>query len=221
MLLYIDSCDTEEIKRALDTKIISGVTTTPTFAFRNQECYGMRLIKSIRKTIGDDCELYWTIASNDFDLIVRKCTEIYKLMDNDKKIIFKIPISYNAIKATSKLKELGIRTSMHLVYSINQSLLSSLSEVEAIFPLIGRTEDTNDGIQFVSDIQNAYRTNQIPTHIIAASVRNPQHVVEMYKLGIYASTIPYSVLEKLDKHSLTTKGTSDFERDYSDSKNYR
>lgn len=222
MKLMIDSIDLEQIKKAFETELISGVTTTPTFARKAKIFYGPDLLASIRKLVGREVDIYWTVAVDKYDLLLRKCHEHYQFLNEDKHLIFKIPISSDGLKASKTLNDEGIRTAMHLVYNINQAYLSSLKEVEAIFPLIGRSEDILEGgVHFVRAIRDAFKINNTTTNIIAASIRNPMHVAEMYKLGIYAITIPSNLLEKLPEHALSSAGISDFERDYKESLNYK
>ena len=47
--------------------------------------------------------------------------------------------------------------------------------------------------------------HNIETEIIAASVRNPIHVIDCAKAGADIATVPYKVLEQMTKHPLTTR----------------
>ena len=52
------------------------------------------------------------------------------------------------------------------------------------------------------------------TQILAASIRNPIHLLECAKLGADVATIPYSVIMSLLKHPLTDSGLEKFLADY-------
>ena len=55
---------------------------------------------------------------------------------------------------------------------------------------------------------------EIETEIIAASVRNPIHVTDCALAGADIATVPYSVIEQMTKHPLTTAGIDKFVKDY-------
>ena len=55
---------------------------------------------------------------------------------------------------------------------------------------------------------------EIETEIIAASVRNPIHVTDCALAGADIATVPYSVIEAMTKHPLTTQGIEKFIKDY-------
>jgi transaldolase len=54
----------------------------------------------------------------------------------------------------------------------------------------------------------------IETQIIAASVRNPLHVVDCALSGADIATVPYKVLEQMLHHPLTDSGIEKFKQDY-------
>jgi len=56
--------------------------------------------------------------------------------------------------------------------------------------------------------------HNIETQIIAASVRNPIHVIDCAKAVADIATIPYKVIEQMTKHPLTDAGIVRFQADY-------
>ena len=54
----------------------------------------------------------------------------------------------------------------------------------------------------------------IQTEIIAASIRNPLHVIDAAKAGCDIATIPYKVLIQMSKHPLTDNGIERFLKDW-------
>jgi len=52
---------------------------------------------------------------------------------------------------------------------------------------------------------------------LAASIRNPLHVLDAAKAGAHVATMPFSVLEMLMKHPLTDAGLKKFLDDWSKS----
>ena len=84
-----------------------------------------------------------------------------------------------------------------------------------ISPFIGRLDDENDGgMRLVAEIKNIYSNYNFKTQILVASIRSPRQVVEAAMIGADICTVPYSVFEKLYKHSLTDAGLKKFLDDW-------
>jgi transaldolase len=66
----------------------------------------------------------------------------------------------------------------------------------------------------VHDIVQIYLNYAYETEIIAASVRNPIHVLESAKAGAHIATIPWNVLQQLVKHPQTDLGIAAFLKDW-------
>lgn len=224
MKIFLDSCSLKDIKRINDLGIISGVTTTPTFAAKEKISYQANIIDDIHKIIGNAVDVYYTVASNDYDEIMQVVKDIDNEIDvkTRQTTIYKLSTSYAAINASKALSEMGYRTALHLVYSLNQALLASKTKAENIFPLLGRSDDIGgNGIKLVHDIKIAYDNNNIKMNMIAASVRTLTHISEMFKMGIYGVTIPSNLFDKLITHPLTTSGIKEFREDYFKSKKFK
>ena len=100
---------------------------------------------------------------------------------------------------------------MHLVYSPNQALLASKAGAEYICVLMGRSDDIGvDAKDLLSRMKKLIGSD---TKLMAASIRHPKHVEDAADLGADAITIPYTVLEKMMYHPLTTEGIKQFKED--------
>lgn len=222
MQIFIDTCNLEEIKASMNMQIIDGVTTTPTFAAKEKINYNSDFIRATREIIGKEKDIYYTIASSDYDEIVQVASDIFEESDRDRHLIMKLSTSYDSLRATHKLNKMGIRTGMHLVYTVNQALLATKSKAECLFPLLGRSDDIGgNGIILARNILTAFKNNNSDIKIIGASIRHPLHVSELFKMGAYGATVSLSVLLKLIEHPLTRDGIKVFRADYLKSKEYK
>ena len=52
------------------------------------------------------------------------------------------------------------------------------------------------------------------TQVIAASIRNPMHVLDAAEMGCDIATIPFNVLDLMLKHPKTDEGIAKFKADY-------
>ena len=127
----------------------------------------------------------------------------------------KIPITSQGLEAISVLSKEGIKVNLTLCFSLNQALLGALAGTTYVSPFVGRLDDIgSDGMQLVSDIVNVYKTYNLSTKVIAASIRHPFHCVAAAKAGADIATVPYKVLMQMLEHPLTTNGIVRFQKDF-------
>jgi transaldolase len=130
-------------------------------------------------------------------------------------VVVKIPVTASGLEAISILTRENIKTNMTLCFSLNQAILGALAGATYVSPFVGRLDDAgHDGMELVEDIVKAYSSYQLPTQVLAASIRHPQHCVAAAKAGAHIATIPYQVLMQMIKHPLTDTGIARFMSDW-------
>lgn len=209
MKLFIDSANFKIIKKYTEMNIFSGVTTTPTF-FRRE---GITDISSEIKKLNDIVgEVQIEAMGNTSEEIIKSAEENAKMGSN---VVSKIPINPEGIKAVKYLSEIGIKTNVHLIFSLNQAIMAGVAGATYICPLVGRLYDIgHDGIELVKNILLALKKYpEIKSEVMVSSVRTPWHVEEAALIGAEVITIPPYVIEQMFQHPLTTKGINKFEED--------
>jgi transaldolase len=212
MKILLDSLDAKEIKKYAEMGLLYGVTTNPTFSRR----YGMHddveMVKVVREALGIG-EIHVEAWGETEDEILKNAEDLIK-KTKDTNLVFKIPFSEGGVAACNVLSSKGLKTNLHLIYSINQALLASTVEATYICPLVGRLDDVgHDALQNVELMKRAFTKNNSGTKIMVSSVRNPQHVLRAYLIGADVITIPTNVLSQMFKHPLTEKGMHSFKTD--------
>lgn len=209
MEIYIDTANLEEIKEIADWGILSGVTTNPSLIAK--EGFDFKTIINEITTIVDGPISAEVNSPNSEEMI----KEAKTLACIHKNIIIKIPITEEGLKSIKILHQEGIKTNATLIFSPSQALLASLAGASYVSPFLGRIDDISwDGISLIRDIKKIFDLSNSSCRIIAASIRNPIHVVDCAKAGADISTIPYSTLKQLIKHPLTDIGISKFQSDW-------
>ena len=149
------------------------------------------------------------------DGMVEEARKLVKIADN---IVIKIPCIPEGLKAVKILSAEGIKTNVTLVFSMAQALLAARAGASYVSPFIGRLDDIGeDGVQLVENIVKAFKLYGITTEVIAASIRNLEHVEKVMLTGCQIATIPTKVLEQMIIHPLTDKGLAQFMADYQNS----
>ncbi len=214
MKYFIDTASTEEIRKAAELGLISGVTTNPSLIAKEGRNFE-EVIKEITGIV--DGPISAEVISLKAEEMVKEGTELSKIHEN---VIIKVPMTAEGLKATSKFRDMGIRTNVTLIFSAAQALAAARAGASYVSPFIGRLEDAGfDGIGLISEISDIFDIHGIETEIIAASVRNVNHITESALAGADIATVPYKVLMESLNHYLTDKGIERFLKDWESVKN--
>ena len=83
-----------------------------------------------------------------------------------------------------------------------------------ISPFIGRIDDGGwDGVQLIEQIAQIYAVQGFKSQILAASIRNPNHIIRCAEAGANVCTCPLDSILGLLKHPLTDIGLAKFLED--------
>ncbi|MDQ0150819.1 fructose-6-phosphate aldolase [Eubacterium multiforme] len=213
MKIFIDTANVEDIRKASKLGILSGVTTNPSLIAKEG--------RDLKEVIEEICSIVdgpisAEVISLQSEKMIEEARELAKL---HKNIVIKIPMCEEGLKAVSVLSKEGIRTNVTLIFSPLQALLAARAGASFVSPFLGRLDDIgNPGIDVVSEIAELFAIHGIETEIIAASIRNPMHVLDVAMAGANIATIPYKVIIQMTKHPLTDAGIEKFIKDYEGSK---
>ena len=213
MKFFIDTANLDQIREAQDLGIIDGVTTNPSLMAK-EGISGEPAILDHYKAICDivDGDVSAEVISTDFEGMIRE-GEI--LADLHPKIVVKVPMIKEGLKAITYFSQKGIRTNCTLIFSVGQALLAAKAGATYVSPFIGRLDDiSTDGLRLIEDIRNIYDNYDFETEILAASVRHPMHIVECAQIGADVMTGPLSAMLALLNHPLTDKGLATFLADH-------
>jgi len=209
MRFFLDTANIEHIKEANEMGVICGVTTNPSLVAKEGRDFN-EVIKEITEIV--DGPISGEVISEDAEGMIKEGREISAI---HKNMIVKIPMTAEGLKATKVLSKEGIKTNVTLIFSATQALLAANAGATYVSPFIGRIDDISMiGMDLVRDIAEIFAIHGIETEIIAASVRNPIHVIEAAKAGADISTIPYSLVLQMISHPLTDQGLEKFKADW-------
>lgn len=209
MKLFIDTANVEEIRKANELGVISGVTTNPSLIAKEG--------RNFREVVQEICSIVdgpisAEVVSLEAGGMVAEARELAKIHPN---IVIKVPMIPEGLKATKILSAEGIKTNVTLVFSANQALLAALAGAAYVSPFIGRLDDIGqEGMELIRDIVHIFDQYMFKTEIIAASIRHPIHVTDAAKAGAHIATVPYKVIMQMTQHALTDIGVQKFLADW-------
>lgn len=211
MKLFVDTANIEDIKKANDMGVICGVTTNPSLIAKEGRDFN-EVIKEITDVVDGPISGEVKATTETAEGMIEEGLEIAKIHPN---MVVKIPMTIEGLKATKVLAAKGIKVNVTLIFTAAQALLAAKAGAAYVSPFLGRLDDiANPGIELIRTITEIFTVHNIKSEIIAASVRNPIHVIDCAKAGANIATVPYSVIEQMTKHPLTDQGIEKFKQDY-------
>jgi transaldolase len=213
MKFFIDTANLAEIKEAYDLGVLDGVTTNPSLMAKegiSGKDNIFRHYKAICNIVDGDVSA--EVIATDFAGMVREGEELAEI---DEKIVVKIPMIKDGIKAIRYFSEKDIKTNCTLVFSAGQALLAAKAGASYVSPFIGRLDDVSfNGMDLIEQIRTIYDNYHYQTEILAASVRHPIHIIQCAEIGADVATCPLSAIMALLKHPLTDIGLEKFLSDF-------
>lgn len=216
MKFFVDTANLAQIKEANDLGILDGVTTNPSLMAKE----GIRGDAAVLQHYIDICNIVdgdvsAEVISTDYEGMISEGEKLAALHEN---IVVKIPMIKDGIKAIKYLTSKGIRTNCTLVFSSGQAILAAKAGATYISPFIGRLDDISyDGMQLIAEISQIFAVQGYQTQILAASIRNPIHIIKSAQVGAHVITSPLSSILALLKHPLTDSGLAQFLADHAKS----
>ena len=211
MKFFVDTANVEEIRKANDMGIICGVTTNPSLIAKEGRDFN-QVIAEIASIVDGPISGEVKATTTDAEGMIKEGRDIAAIHPN---MVVKIPMTVEGLKAVKVLHAEGIKTNVTLIFSASQALLAARAGATYVSPFLGRLDDISmPGIDLINEITEIFMMHDIQTEIIAASIRNPIHVIDCAKAGADIATVPYKVLEQMTKHPLTDQGIAKFQADY-------
>lgn len=211
MRLFLDTADIDQIRRGVKLGVISGVTTNPSLVAK------VGRTTDYESTVKEICSIVngpvsAEVLSQDTQSMIEEARQVSSWSPH---VVIKIPCTASGLEAISVLSRENIKINLTLCFSPNQALLGALAGATYVSPFVGRLDDVGqDGMELVAEIVQLFERYDLPTKVIAASIRHPMHCVVAARIGAHVATIPYSVLMQMIEHPLTTIGISRFLEDW-------
>ena len=213
MKFFLDPANLDELRAGARWGIIDGVTTNPSLIARE----GVPIAEQIRRICDIiDGDVSAEVVSTEADAML---VEGRKLAQIHKNIVVKVPLTRDGIRACSIFSQEGIRVNVTLCFSAGQALLAAKAGAYFVSPFVGRLDDIGaSGMDLIRDIVQIYKNYSFNTQVLAASLRNTNHVIDAAKAGAHIGTLPYKVIDALFHHPLTDKGLDQFLKDWEKAK---
>lgn len=210
MKFFIDTGNLDEIRELCETGMVDGVTTNPSLVASSGKDFKSLIKEICTLTPG---HVSAEVLATDSETMLKEAKILSDIADN---VCIKLPLTMEGLKACKVLSTDGIATNVTLCFSALQALLAAKAGATYVSPFIGRLDDVGqNGCELISDIASIYDNYpEFNTQILAASIRGPQHVLDVALAGADVSTLPPKILRQMYQHPLTDKGLAGFMKDW-------
>lgn len=211
MKIFLDTASVKEIREAAGWGILDGVTTNPSLVAKEGRDF-YEVVREICSIVQGPVSA--EVVSVTTDEMIKEGREIVRKI-GAPNVVIKIPILREGLRAIKTLSSEGIKINTTLIFSASQALLAAKAGASFVSPFVGRLDDVSHvGMDIVREIRAIFDNYDYPCEILAASIRNPLHVIDAATIGADIATMPFPVLESLIKHPLTDVGLAKFLKDW-------
>ena len=209
MKIFLDTADTEVIRKHFATGLIDGVTTNPTLIMksgRNPE----EVYQEIKDIGVSDISME---VVGGFAAMLDEGLRLAQKFEDVATI--KVPCNPDGLLACKKLSDLGIRVNVTLIFSAAQAILAAKAGATYVSPFVGRCDDNSvAGVEVVRSIASLYQVQGVKTQVLSASIRDVYKVTRSFYNGAAIVTMPPAIFEKMYSHVLTREGLAIFDKDW-------
>ena len=209
MKFFVDTADVAAIAELHALGMVDGVTTNPSLILKAGRDI-IEVTKEICAIVSGPVSA--EVVALEADAMIAEGRRLAEIAPN---IAIKLPLTWDGLKACKVLTGEGRMVNVTLCFSANQALIAAKAGATFISPFVGRLDDINlDGMELIRDIRQIYDNYGFETEILAASIRNVNHVSEAALAGADVMTAPPEVIRKLASHPLTDAGLAQFLKDW-------
>jgi len=211
--IFLDTADVYEIREAWETGLIDGVTTNPSLILKSKRELG-KVANQLYSEFSEMESISTEVVADTHEEMLSQAKEYYTIGPN---ITIKVPCTVEGLKACKHLSSVGVKTNVTLVFSVAQAILAAKAGATYVSPFVGRLNDNSfSGVELIRAICDTYKTHQVTTNVLSASLRDVHHVSRCFAAGSDVVTLPPSVFWKMYNHSLTDQGLDRFNKDWQD-----
>lgn len=210
MKFFLDTANVEEVKPLIEMGIVDGITTNPSLIAASG--------RKFTDVIAEMCEIVAgpvsaEVAATDYETMLKEGRYLADIAPN---VAVKVPLTMDGLKVCRALSGEGTMVNVTLCFSPGQALVAAKAGATFISPFVGRLDDIGHvGMQLIEEICMIYDNYpDLDTEVLAASIRNPLHVIEAAQAGAHVATVPPKVIHQLLNHPLTDNGLATFVKDW-------
>ena len=212
MKLILISAKPEEIRTCYRLGVFEGVASNPTLV-AEAGLPSQTLVAQLLDIVPHP--VFIQVSGLTAEAMIREGRSLAAL--DPRRVVVKIPVTADGIEAIHALAEEGIRITATAICAANEALLAARAGASYLAPYMARIYDVGgDGAQVVEDIVELVDLHDLPSEVIAASVRTPEELMLAWKVGSHFAAIQPSVVSKICSNPAVDAAAVKFHEDYAE-----
>lgn len=213
MEIWLDTANVDYVSYVNDLGILQGVTTNPTILSQSkicpQELIG-RLLEVQKGTVAIQ------VLSNDVNEMCKQAKLLSAISD---RILVKIPVTQNGLRAIYALNQEGIPTLATAIFELHQALLAFKAGANYLAPYLGRIADTGKNpIEVLSQMHLMKLNYGFDGKLMGAGIRELATAIACVEMGISAITLSENIFKEfVEDYQHTLLALDKFSEDWSTS----
>jgi len=208
MKIFLDTINLNCVRSGVKTGIISGVTTNPSILSK---------AKNVRDTLLQLLDLQEgpvavQVTSNEPHDMIEEGRSIHQF---SSRMIVKVPVNHHGLITMRQLRQEGIPVLGTGIFHPAQALLAANHGAAYISPYFSHMGEMGNAFETLKSIVDILKLHNHSTQILAASLRQLDHLAYCALIGIEAVTIKDDLYEKLiAEHPLLDNFSKKFSNDW-------
>ncbi len=187
MEIWLDSINIELIQEAEQLRLISGVTTNPAILSHAKDAdHTLHQLLTVQRG-----KVAVQVTATTSVGMIEQSRHLSHLSD---RIVVKIPVNRQGLVAMSELIQEKICILATAVLHPRQALLAAMLGATYVAPYVSHIPDA---LHVLQSMQDTFRVQSLPTQIMAASLKQVDHILECAKMGIPVVTIKDELFNSL------------------------
>ncbi len=203
MAIFVDSVDTDEVKRAMELGFVYGVTTNPILVARAG--------KEARQVIAELSEIcpgpiFHQVAAGSTEEMLAEAKAFSARLP--QRLVIKVPCTLEGLRLVSQIGE-ETPCAVTAIFTLAQTYLACQAGARYVIPYVNRlTRAGGDGPGLVKTMREIISESE--AEILAASLKSPQEVVSALLSGAHHVTAPLKVIKGMAENQWTAEALAQF-----------
>ncbi|OBX09809.1 fructose-6-phosphate aldolase [Gallibacterium salpingitidis] len=216
MEFYLDTANTDIVKKLHHCLPLAGVTTNPSIIAKERKPL-FQVLQQLQDILGDNTQLFAQVLSRDTNEMIDQALHLHETFPT---LVIKIPVTLEGISAIKQLSAKNIPTLGTAVYGSGQGFLAALAGAKYIAPYVNRIDSQGgNGIQVANELQTLLTQHCPHSTVLAASFKTPRQVLETLMTGCGAITISPDLAQLFLSDPAVFSALDIFENDWSNAFN--
>jgi TalC/MipB family fructose-6-phosphate aldolase len=215
MALYVDSAYLQDIREAMETVPLAGVTTNPSILLsaheRGQILSPESVLSELLQSQGG--LVFMQSGATDEEEMYQQALAYTQAAP--ERVIPKIPMTHIGMRVARRLKHEGRRIAFTAVTSVAQVYCAAMIQADFVIPYYNRLERSDvDASERIAQMAELLHNQHLPTRILTASIKSPEEAISALLAGSHDLTAAPAIVLDMVRDPFSEEAVEKFTQDW-------